>query len=272
MKRRREISLAHLSLIAFSPDEMVAIAARAGFTLVDLRLSPATSMDPVYDKAARMQICRALLPRLADAGIQVWDVEIIRIHARTDPEDHLPLMEAAALLGARRLKAVCDCEDPALSAALLARLAALAAPFGLTLDLEYMVFSGIKSLAAALAMTQAADQANLKVLVDALHWMRAGDIAADIQAAPAGRIGYVQLCDGPRQGPTGREALIAEARTRRLAPGEGEFPLHALLAAMPPCCPVSLEVPLPPGMEPLAHATRLLTTTRRLLEKEDATP
>ena len=46
------------------------------------------------------------------------------------PEDHLPLMEAASLLGARRIKTVCDCEDPALSAALLARLADLAGPLG----------------------------------------------------------------------------------------------------------------------------------------------
>jgi sugar phosphate isomerase/epimerase len=266
----RAISLAHLSLIASPPEELVAIAAEAGFSSVDLRLAPATQTDRVYGDSERLQLCRALLPRLADTGLKVWDVEIIRIGDRTRPEDYVPLMEAAALLGARRLKAVCDSEDQSLAADVLARLAELAAPFGLILDLEYMVFSGVKSLGAALAVTQVANQPNLQVLVDALHWVRAGDTAADLRAAPAGRIGYAQLCDGPKLNPVGREALIAEARTRRLPLGEGEFPLRALLAAMPPNCPVSIEVPLQPSMDPLQHARRLLAATQSLTEQEDA--
>jgi sugar phosphate isomerase/epimerase len=264
------LSLAHLSLIASPPDEMVAIAAEAGFGLVDLRLSPATPTDRVYGDDERMQVCRTLLPLLRQTGLKVWDVEIVRINERTRPEDHLPLMEAASLLGARRIKTVCDCDDPAMSAALLARLAELAAPFGLTVDLEYMVFSGVKSLRAALAIVEAAAQPNLQVLVDALHWMRAGGTIADIRATPPGRIGYVQLCDGPALGPSGREALIAEARTSRLPPGEGEFPLHALLEAMPTACPVSIEVPLPSGEQPLRHARRMLAAARSVTEKQEA--
>ncbi|HEY8254905.1 MAG TPA: TIM barrel protein, partial [Rhizomicrobium sp.] len=266
------LSLAHLSLIACPPDRLVTLAAEAGFGLVDLRLSPATPTDRIYGDDERMQLCRALQPLLRHTGVKVWDVEIIRINERTRPEDHLPLMEAAGLLGARRIKTVCDCEDPVLAAALLARLADLAAPFGLTIDLEYMVFSGVKSLRAALAIVEVAARPNLQVLVDALHWMRAGDTIADIRAAPPGRIGYTQLCDGPRQGPVGRDALIAEARTRRLPPGEGEFPLRALLDAMPPACPVSIEVPLQPGEDPSRHARRLFAAARRVTESQEATP
>ena len=268
----RAISLAHLSLIACPPDRLVSLAAEAGFDMVDLRLSPATPTDRVYGDDERMHLCRALLPLLRQTGVKVWDVEIIRINERTRPEDHLPLMEAAGLLGARRLKAVCDCQDPALSAALLARLADLAAPFGLTVDLEYMIFSGVKSLRAALAIVEEAGQPNLQVLVDALHWMRAGDTLADIRAAPPGRLGYVQLCDGPALGPSGREALITEARTRRLPPGEGEFPLHALLGAMPAGCPVSIEVPMPSGENALRHARRLLAAARGATERQEAAP
>ena len=272
MPARHAISLAHLSLIACPPERLVAVAAEAGFDSVDLRLAPATPTDRVYGDSERLQFCRALRPRLADTGLKVWDVEIIRLNDHTRPQDHVPLMEAAGMLGARRLKVVCDCEDQGLIAALLARLAELAAPFDLTVDLEYMIFSGIKSLAAALAVTQAASQSNLQVLVDALHWMRAGDTIADLHAAPPDRIGYAQLCDGPKLGPTGRDALIAEARTHRLPPGEGEFPLRALLDAMPSGAPVSIEVPLPPGEDPLRHARRLLAATQAVLEKQDAAP
>ena len=84
----RAVSLAHLSLIASAPDEMVAIAGEAGFDLVDLRLSPATATDRVWSASERLQLCRALLPLLADRGLKVWDVEIVRINERTRPEDH----------------------------------------------------------------------------------------------------------------------------------------------------------------------------------------
>lgn len=265
----RPLSLAHLSLIATPPEALVKIAAEAGFDLVDLRLSPATPTDTVYANDERLALCRRLVPLMRDTGLKVWDIEIIRLQDTTDPHDHLPLLEAAAHLGASRIKLVCDSNDHARAADLLAQLCALAAPFGLTLDLEYMVFSGVRSLAAARDLVLAADQPNLRILVDALHWMRAGGDAAALRAA-AGRLGYVQLCDGPLVSPIGRDALIQEARTNRLPPGEGQFPLDDLLDAMPPNCVASLEVPLPPGSDPLAHARRLHRTARALTEREPA--
>ena len=92
----------------------------------------------------------------------------------------------------------------------------------------------------------------------------------DLRAADS--LGYVQLCDGPLQAPADREALIREARTNRLAPGEGQFPLKALLAAMPQDCMASLEVPLPQGRDPQSHARHLLETARRLTQTQTVTP
>jgi sugar phosphate isomerase/epimerase len=261
------LSLAHLSLIASPPAALIGVAREAGFDLVDLRLSPATPTDVSYTGSERLALCRQLLPLLKDTGLSVWDVEIIRVNDRTDPQDHLPLMEAAALLGASRMKLVCDSDDHGRAAHLLAQLCERAAPFGLTLDLEYMVFSGVRSLAAARQLVAAAAQPNLRILVDALHWMRADDTAASLQGVEA--LGYVQLCDGLLAAPVSRDALIQEARTNRLAPGEGQFPLDALLTAMPPNCVASLEVPLPPGQGPLAHARQLHDAARLLAERHD---
>jgi sugar phosphate isomerase/epimerase len=137
------------------------------------------------------------------------------------------------------------------------------------MDLEYMVFSGVKSLRSALDLVDKTGRSNLRVLVDALHWVRASDIGALRPAHPGG-LGYVQLCDGPLLGPASREALIQEARTSRLAPGEGEFPLDTLLEAMPPHCVASVEVPLPSGQEPLAHAKKLRLAARALSERHEA--
>jgi len=262
----RRVSLAHLSLIACDCPALVRIAGAAGFDCVDLRLAPATPTDRAYSASQRFAVCRELLPMLRDTGVRVWDVEIVRIDAQTEPQAQLPLMEAAALLGARRLKVVADIEDESRIMDALSRLCELAAPLGLTVDLEYMVFSGVKSLEAALRIVRAAARPNLRVLVDALHWMRAGDSLAGLRAAGSDLLGYVQLCDGPLQGPGTRELLLLEARTRRLSPGAGEFPLADLLRVMPRDCVLSLEVPLPPGCEALAHARQLLQSTRALLQ------
>ncbi len=260
------LSLAHLSLIAFSPEQLVRAAGEAGFDLVDLRLAPATPTDQVYAGDALKALCLSLPPILRDAGLGVWDVEIIRLNERTRAEDYLPLMETAARLGARRMKLVCDSADHARIAEVMGRLCDLAAPFGLVMDLEYMIFSGVRSLGAALDLVARVGRPNLKVLVDALHWVRAGD-GARLTSAEPGRLGYVQLCDGPLRGPTERDALIQEARNHRLAPGEGEFPLDDLLAAMPGAPVASVEVPLPPGHAPLAHARHLARTSRAVIAR-----
>ncbi|MBA2588554.1 MAG: sugar phosphate isomerase/epimerase [Alphaproteobacteria bacterium] len=263
----RLFSLAHLSLIESPPAEMVMIAAKAGFDLVDLRLAPATPTDPIYSRSELAILARDLAPVVRDAGLRVWDVEIIRIKDQMQPRDYLPLMEAAAHLGAARMKLVCDTDDHARAAELLAAFARAAAPFELTLDLEYMVFSGVKSLKAALGVVEAADQPNLRVLVDALHWTRAGDTAEDIRKAKL--LDYVQLCDAPATAPVGREALIVEARTSRLPPGEGALALDALLDAMPPLCVASLEVPLPRGHDPMTHARTLLVAAHAVCAVHD---
>ena len=269
---QRPLSLAHLSLIETPPAQLVTIAAEAGFDSVDLRLSPATPTDRHYTAQERIQLCGELLPILSASGIVLWDVEIIRLNDQTRPEDHLPLLEAAAMLGAKRIKLVCDSPDHGRAAALLSGLCRLAQPLGLVLDLEYMIFSGVRSLRAAIDVVAAADAPNLRVLVDALHWMRAGDTLEALGAAGPQRLGYVQLCDGPLRAPDGREALIREARTDRLAPGEGQFPLRALLDAMPQNCVASLEVPLPSGREPAAHARHLHHAARRLETQDRIAP
>jgi sugar phosphate isomerase/epimerase len=263
----RLFSIAHLSLIETPPAGLVRIAAEAGYDLVDLRLAPATPTDPVYSSSELMTLAKDLAPILRDTGLRVWDVEIIRLKDDTRPQDYLPLMEAAANLGAKRMKLVCDTQDHARASDLLGQFAQLAGPFGLLLDLEYMVFSGVKSLRDALELVDGAGSYNLRVLIDALHWARAGDTAKEIHDADPLRLNYVQLCDAPAAAPVGRDALIAEARTSRLPPGEGALALEDLLAAMPPDCVASLEVPLPPGHDPAAHARRLLAAARTLRER-----
>jgi len=56
---------------------------------------------------------------------------------------------------------------------------------------------------------------------------------------------YAQICDaGPDMpGPGDTPALIREARTGRLLPGEGVLPLAELIAALPATVPLAIEAP-----------------------------
>ncbi|MER5756120.1 hypothetical protein [Streptomyces sp. NPDC002088] len=54
-------------------------------------------------------------------------------------------------------------------------------------------------------------------------------------------IGYVQLSDNTiRQ----RSSVYREDSVNRMVPGEGEFPLAEILAALPPDVVIGLEVPM----------------------------
>ena len=91
----------------------------------------------------------------------------------------------------------------------------------------------------------------------------------------------VQLCDGPLATPETLElpaalplgmtadgsVLQVEARALRQVPGEGEFPLAELLAAVPVGTPISVEVPnagLQARLSPVEFAARNLRGVRKL--------
>lgn len=54
----------------------------------------------------------------------------------------------------------------------------------------------------------------------------------------------VQICDAPAKIPETTEAIIAEALSNRLAPGDGELPIKAILAALPKEATISVGVPM----------------------------
>jgi len=64
--------------------------------------------------------------------------------------------------------------------------------------------------------------------------------------------------------PTDTPALIRDARTGRLLPGEGVLPLAELVAALPPTAPLAIEAPCRdtahlPALERAKRAHRALT-------------
>ncbi|HEY9183445.1 MAG TPA: sugar phosphate isomerase/epimerase, partial [Gammaproteobacteria bacterium] len=81
---RRELSLAHLTVLDATPPELVTVAAAAGFRMVGLRLTATPSVGvPPYDMLGNTPVMRETLRRLADTGVSVLDVEFLRFEPET---------------------------------------------------------------------------------------------------------------------------------------------------------------------------------------------
>ena len=246
------LSLSHLTVIELSPPEVVSAAAAAGFAYADLRLAKAVPADAEYPMFGDTPMLRETLRRAEDSGVRIFDVELIRLRSDTDVPSYERLLDAGRRLGAQRVKVSGDDPDRAVVVAKFAELCALADGYGLVVDLEFTPWSGVDSLAAAVAVIEAAGAANGKVLIDSLHLMRSGGSPEDIARFDRRHFDYLQLCDAPQSSPcsgksTRKEALdaiLSEARTERMVPGEGSLPLADLLTRFPPTIPLSIELPL----------------------------
>ena len=119
----------------------------------------------------------------------------------------------------------------------------MAAKYGLTCDIEFIPWQVTNSLAKAAALIEAAGRSNVGIMIDSLHFDRAGVGLEEIARYPAEWFRYVQLCDAPRRRPADLHGLLYAAREERLFPGEGELDLIGLLHSLPRPVPVALEIP-----------------------------
>lgn len=240
----RAYSLSYLSASSLAAPQAVVVAAETGYSHVGLRLSASMPGGPFQDllhDAARM---RETLAVMDHSGVGVFDIEVIRIGENFDASTWLPLLEAGAALKARGVLVVGDDSDPARLAQSFGSLCALAQPFALTIDLEFLPWTAVRDANGALAIVDAAGRpSNAGVLVDALHMARSTSTLADIAALPTVCLHYAQMCDGPGSGSFTHEQMRYSAVYERLLPGEGGIDLKGIFQALPPDLPVSIEIP-----------------------------
>lgn len=238
------LSLAALTVLELSPPDMVRCAATAGYSHVGLRLLPATPDEPVWDMVGNTAMVREVAAVLADTGIRVLDVEILRLKPESDVREYASMLETGARLGARHVLVAGNDPDQARLAANLAAVCALAAPLGLSIYLEPMPWTDVRDFTQAAQLVERTGQPNAGVLIDPIHFDRAGNHAAQIASVPAARLAYLQFCDAPAERPADLHGLLHQARAERLPPGEGGLDLRGILAAAPADAPLSLEIPM----------------------------
>lgn len=238
----RLLGLSALTVLDVPPPDAVSAAA-AGFDAVGLRVCPAGD-EPAWPLLGDTPLVRETARRLADTGIILWDVEVLRLRPDKTLDEQLAILDAGRALGARYVLVNVNDPDAARRLDRLSLLAAEAGVRGLTLAIEYMIFTEIRTLADAVALVGEVDGPAV-VLPDALHAARSGGTPAELAAVDPALIAYAQLCD-TRLVPvpaTPADALI-EARVGRRFPGEGDLPLADFVAALPPGTPLAVEAPV----------------------------
>ena len=235
----RPLGLHQMNGLEVSASELVRVADEVGcqficlFThvpLPDLPFGPVTRADAAELKGA-----------LAATGITVGNVEFFPLTEDVDIESFRPAVELGAELGGRRLVTIIRDRLESRVVEHLACLADLAAEYGMTVGLEFMARgTGPPSLASAARLVRAAERGNLGLAVDCLHLVRSGGTPEDVAAVPTELFGYAQICDGLHLHP---RTDYGDEIFERTVPGEGVFPIAAIIDAVPASTPVDVEVP-----------------------------
>lgn len=238
------LSLSFLTLHDVAPPEAVHAAAEAGFQKLGLRLLPANPQaETPYPLLTDDRLLSETLSAMSDTGVQVADIEMVRLNANTTQNDYAALLVRAAVLGAKNILVVGDDQDESRLTEKYAEFAAVAAGYDLNAALEFMPYTGVPDLAVARRILDKINAPNATIIIDALHVHRSGTTNAEIADLPLNQIGYGQLCDGPVPFDPSREELTRIARTARNFPGEGGINLIEMVKAFPPDLLISVEVP-----------------------------
>lgn len=238
------LSLAFLTTFEVGPIDAVRIAAETGYDMVGLRILPAAaSGEPDYALLTDDRVFAEVRAALAHTGVAVGDVEIIRLKPENDWDLFSRFCQRCEALGARHVLVAGDDVEHSRLVENYGRFCELAKPHGLTADLEFMPWTAVPDLSAAVSVVEDAACDNGGVLIDALHFDRSGSTFAQIAALPRHRVNYVQFCDGAVPYDPTDEGLIRVARGERLFPGEGGIDLAGLANAIPDDVTISVEVP-----------------------------
>ncbi|SAK60122.1 xylose isomerase domain-containing protein [Caballeronia hypogeia] len=262
-----KLSLHHLTMLDAHPLQLVDAAHAGGFDYYGLRVVAPTAADRIVDVAHDAALVRELEARMHATGVKLLDIEAIWLQPDTKIDDLLPALEAGHRLGASHALAVGFDDDRARLMDNFCALCEAAAHFGMTVGLELITYCAIGTLPDALATVQDSGQPNARLLIDALQLFRSGAKAEDVGRIDPALIEYIQLCDAPLASPVSVAQRRTEARTARLLPGDGELPLHALLAQLRADLTLAVEAPTLAlrGLPFDEQAHRVMQATRNFL-------
>ncbi|ABW16140.1 Xylose isomerase domain protein TIM barrel [Parafrankia sp. EAN1pec] len=170
-----------------------------------------------------------------DRGLAIPTVEVLMEWVTADrqeiAEQARPLLDIAQWAGSPTVIATTlEAEVPSIAgvAERLAYLCDLAAERGLRISFEFLPWSVVPNIRAAMRLLDAVDRDNLGLVVDMWHWFRqpGGPDYDTLRDVPTERIHVLQLCDAPTRP---ADDLRTETIIARLLPGDGDADIEAVL-------------------------------------------
>jgi len=266
----RRYTLAPLQAMHFTPPQLVALSADVGAWGCGVRLLPVTPGAAFYPLHQDAPMLRETLACMADRGVTMFDLELVRMVPGLRIDELLPVFDVGQRLGARVLNVIGSDPEPQRLVDTYGALCDAAARFGLSCDVEPVPWAPVATVRDARRLLEAADRPNMGILIDALHWSRSDSSLDDVRTLPRHWLHYAQICDGRLPAPPTHEALIHDARHERLLPGEGDIDLAGLFAALPADVPMCVEVPNDGRAAQIGHAAwarASVEASRALLER-----
>ena len=193
---------------------------------------------------------------LSDNGVAISELDPLCTWLPVDPDDggiaapfyrysEDDFFRVADALGARSLNVIQASNAPVARDAVVEALASLcerAARHGLVVSVEFMAWTPICDLDAALELVRAVGRADCGVNVDTWHHFRTGGSHADLECLAPGDVAAVQLSDVE---PEPWEDVLRETARARKLPGEGAGTAAGVLAAYERAgveAPINVEV------------------------------
>lgn len=230
----RRISLAAGIMPEATPAQLVDAAAASGFDFGGM-WAEKDSWTAATTRAVRRQA--------REAGVELLDLEVAWIMPGELDPWLSEMVEIAAELGARNVLCVSSDPDPASTADKFQALVDRAQGTGVRVNLEFGLFTAVKTIHGATAILREVEGEAKALLVDTLHWSRSGGTTGDLAAIPREWLSYCQPCDAPAQPPdtSDFDAIIDDAINRRMAMGQGGLALGAMVDALPADLPLAVE-------------------------------
>ena len=264
------LGIENISVFGLPPVAFVELAADLGCQHISTGL---TSFDfgvhpyPPFSLRDDVSLRRDMMAAMRDRGVSVSLGEGFTIRPGSRAADFAGDLDLMAELGAETINTVSMDPDLARTFDEFAVLAELAGVRGLQTTVELAPSLAVGDLPTALAAVRHVGRPDFRLLIDTMHVIRSGATVAEIAALDPALIGYVQLCDAPRQ--PRFASYFEESMFERMVPGEGELGLAELVAVLPRNRVYSLELPLRSealaGVGPHERLGKCVVAARQLL-------
>jgi len=248
------LSLAAGTLPEFQPEQVARAAGEAGYSHCGFTIEP--------DKwnAAALATTKAAV---AEHDLSVLDVEVVWIpEGGKLTDEHRLIIDAGLELRASNVLVVSSEPDQDRAAAALHQLCDWAAPGNMRVALEFLMITAVQSMDSALAIIRKADHPAAALLIDTIHFRRAGHHPEQLEELEACLLPYTQICDGNADCESSFEAFLEDAVDLRSCPGEGTLPVADIIRALPRDIPLSLEIRSKAYRDQFPDATERATAVR----------